>query len=59
MELFCDIDMGRAISQKSLTNLIHNMSQEIRLFKLLPHLPGANALKWMFCWMFGDYNETP
>ena len=33
----------RAISQV-LMNLFHNMASEMKLFKLLPHLPGANEL---------------
>ena len=40
---FCGIHL-KAISQKVLTNLIHNMCLEITLLKSLPYPPGGNGL---------------
>ena len=35
-----------AISQELHMNIIRNMCPEIALWKLLPHIQGANELKW-------------
>ena len=54
---FCGIYL-RAISQEVPTNLICNMSSEITLLKLLPHLPGTNELYLQYCLSSKQTNIT-